>query len=124
MFFIGIFGIESKEKKIKELPNFFCKGCNKEETGQLIKTYNYFHIFFVPVLKWNENYYVLCNYCSTVYEIAKEKGKRLERGEGENITYWDLKEIKKTNGVRICKNCNSQVEDRFVYCPYCGNRLE
>lgn len=123
MFFVGIFGIETKEKKIKELSNFFCKSCNKEEQGQLIKNYNYFHFFFLPVFKWNERYFLLCNNCSTVYEISKEKGKRLESGE-DNITYWDLKEIKFYNKRRICKSCNKEIEDSFLYCPYCGNKLE
>lgn len=124
MFFVGIFGIESKEKKIKELSNIFCKACNKEEIGQLIKTYSYFHIFFIPIFRWNEIYYVLCNNCSTVYEIAKEKGKKIERGEEINITYWDLREINRGNSIRTCNSCNHKVEDRFLYCPYCGNRLE
>lgn len=124
MFFIGIFGIESKEKKIKEAPNIFCKACNREEAGQLIKTYNYFHFFFIPIFKWSESYYVLCNNCSTVYEIAKEKGKNIERGEGPDLTYWDLREINRGNSIKICKSCNHQVEDKFLYCPYCGNRIE
>lgn len=124
MFFVGIFGIESKEKKIKELPNILCKSCNKVEIGQLIKTYSYFHFFFVPIFKWNESYYVVCNSCSTTYDISKEKGKKIERGEEKNITYWDLREINRGGNIRVCKSCNHQVEDRFLYCPYCGNRLE
>ncbi|WIV11034.1 zinc ribbon domain-containing protein [Proteiniborus sp. MB09-C3] len=124
MFFIGIFGIETKEKIIKELPNFYCKNCNKEEAGQLIKKYNYFHFFFLPIIKWNEIYYILCNNCNTIYETAKEKGKRIELGEDENVTYWDLQEIKKYKGIRICKSCNNEVDDEFLYCPYCGEKLE
>lgn len=124
MFFVGVFGIESKERKIKDLSNILCKACNREEAGQLIKTYNYFHFFFIPIFKWNESYYVLCSKCGTVYEISKEKGKIIERGEGENLTYWDLRETSKDNSIKVCKYCNHQVEDRFLYCPYCGNRLE
>lgn len=123
MFFVGIFGVESKEKKIKELPSFLCKNCNKEEIGQLIKTYSYFHFFFLPILKWNESYYIMCNSCNTIYEITREKGKKVERGEDENISYWDLKELRKYNNTRICNSCNYEVEDRFLYCPYCGKNL-
>lgn len=124
MFFIGIFGIESKEKKIKDLHNIFCKACNREEPGQLIKTYNYFHFFFLPIFKWSESYYVLCSNCSTLYEISKEKGKSIERGEDYSLTYWDLREINRGNSIKVCKYCNQKVEDNFLFCPYCGERLE
>lgn len=124
MFFIGIFGVDTKEKKIKELENFYCKACNREEVGQLIKTYSYFHFFFIPIAKWNENYYVLCNNCNSIYQISKEKCKKIERGEEGNISYWDLKELKNNYGKRICKACNNEAEENFKYCPYCGEKLE
>lgn len=124
MFFVGIFGVETKKKEIKVLPNFYCKACDRDEVGQLIKVYSYFHFFFIPIIKWNESYYILCNNCNTVYEIAKEKGKRLEIGEEKNVTYWDLKESQSYYSKRICKSCNNEVEDRFLYCPYCGKKLE
>ncbi|NRY51380.1 hypothetical protein FHU26_001927 [Clostridium beijerinckii] len=37
MFFIGIFGIENKNKEIKILDNLNCKKCNKVFRGKLIK---------------------------------------------------------------------------------------
>ena len=77
MFFIGIFGIESKSKEIKILENLQCKKCNLKTKGKLIKTFDCFHFFFIPLFKWNESYYVVCNRCNSVYEIPKEKGKEI-----------------------------------------------
>lgn len=124
MFFIGIFGTGIKEKKIKELPNLYCKVCNKEESGQLIKSYSYFHIFFLPLVKWNESYYIICNNCNAVYDLSKEKGKQIEQGEKDEVTYWDLDEPKNYPRKRICNACNNEVEDRFLYCPHCGKKLD
>lgn len=123
MFFIGIFGIDTKEKKIKNT-SFYCKNCNRDEVGYLRKTYNYFHFFFIPIFKWNEKYYLLCSNCNAYYEISKEKGKEFEQREDSNISYWDIKEMKKHNIKRFCEFCNEEVGDNFNYCPYCGKELE
>jgi len=129
MFFIGIFGIESKDKEIKHLNNISCSNCNEESDAKLIKTYNFFHFFFIPLFKWNERYYVICNRCSTIFEIPRDKGKRIENGEDMEITYWDLKKVETgyynygyTAG-NICSHCGRTVESHFEYCPYCGTRL-
>ena len=125
MFFIGIFGIESKEKLIKILNSFSCKDCNATTYGKLIKTFTFFHFFFIPIFKWNEKYYVKCDRCGAVYEIPAEKGKAIEKGEDLEITYWDLKSVKK--GMYAdkdrCPKCNHVLEGEFKYCPYCGEEL-
>lgn len=129
MFFIGVFGIENKNKDIKILDNICCKKCNTTVTGKLIKNFDFFHIFFIPVFKWNEKYYIICDTCNTLYSIDKEKGKAIERGENINITYWDLQEVyqefnddKNYNQI-ICKNCGGKVDSGYKYCPYCGNKV-
>ena len=125
MFFIGIFGIESKEKLIKILNSFSCKDCNATTHGKLIKTFTFFHFFFIPIFKWNEKYYVKCDRCGAVYEIPAEKGKAIEKGEDLEITYWGLKSVKK--GMYAdkdrCPKCNYVLEGEFKYCPYCGEEL-
>jgi DNA-directed RNA polymerase subunit RPC12/RpoP len=129
MFFIGIFGIQNKEKEIKYLNNISCNSCNSESGAKLIKSYNFFHFFFIPLFKWNEKYYVICSNCSGIFEIPQEKGKRIENGEDVEITYWDLKTVETghynygyTAGSK-CSHCGRTVEPHFEYCPYCGARL-
>ncbi len=129
MFFIGVFGIENKDKEIKVLENISCKKCNSTVTGRLIKNFNFFHFFFIPIFKWNERYYVICDRCKVLYSIEKEKGKAIERGEDINITYWDLQEIDQEYYFNnyfqgnICKNCGNKVDPDFKYCPHCGAKI-
>ena len=124
MFFIGIFGVESKEKEIKVIDNLPCKFCNRSTRGKIIKSYSYFHFFFLPIFKWNEEYFVICEGCKTVFSISKDKGKALERGENIEITYWDLNEVNKYNYYNIaCSNCGKIVSNDYKYCPYCGNKM-
>ena len=129
MFFIGIFGISNKQVKIKEFYNIYCKRCKENVSGKLMKTFNYFHLFFIPLFKWNEKYYFICNDCQDVYEVSKEKGKAIEHGEAVEITYWDLNEYrgeheKDTNSnYRICANCRKSIDKTFEFCPHCGKKV-
>ena len=122
MFFIGILGTDNKLKEIKKLDNLSCKTCDSNEDIKLIKNYSYFHIFFIPIIKWNINYYVLCDKCNSVFKLKEEKGKLLEKGENVEITYWDLEEIS-TNHKNICSNCGKEVENDYTYCPFCGEKI-
>lgn len=58
--------------------------------GALIKSYEYFHIFFIPIFRWNEKYYVMCKRCNSIYEISKEKGKAIENGEINEVNLEDM----------------------------------
>lgn len=129
MFFIGIFGIENKDKEIKNLNNIGCRICNKTISGRLVKNFDFFHFFFIPLFKWSEKYYVVCNECKSVYIIPSDKGKAIERGEKIEVTYWDLQEIKTQyydenyyNGNK-CANCRGKLDGNFKYCPHCGVKI-
>ena len=103
MFFIGVFGIENKNKEIKYIENLNCKNCNNIVRGKLIKSFSFFHFFFIPIFKWNEKYYVICEGCNSVFSIPQEKGKATEKGENIHITYWDLNEVSGRNNR--CSHC-------------------
>lgn len=124
MFFIGIFGIEHREKIIKEINNLTCKRCLQNVTGKLVKQYDYFHFFFIPIFKWHEEYYLICENCSCVFKVSKEKGKSIERDNDIEINYWDLKEEENTWREKICPGCGREVDSQYSYCPYCGNRIK
>ena len=130
MFFIGVFGIENKDKEIKTLDNISCKNCNKTIVGKLIKNFDFFHFFFIPLFKWNEKYYLVCSECKSVYIIPRDKGKAIEKGENIEITYWDLQEINTdyiiiiTSETNTCSNCGKKVESNFQYCPHCGAKIK
>jgi hypothetical protein len=130
MFFIGIFGIENKDKEIQILNNLSCKKCNTIVSGRLIKNFDFFHFFFIPLFKWNEKYYVVCDNCRSIFIIPREKGKAIENGDHVEITYWDLQEA--TNGNYseshheenvFCRNCGKKVDPSFQFCPHCGAKI-
>lgn len=124
MFFIGVMGIDNKEKEVKKINNFYCKGCTQSVKGKLIKSFSYFHFFFIPILKWNQHYYLICENCQSVYEIPKDKGEAFERGEISEISYWDLKELNLNSEYMICNNCGRKIDGEYKFCPYCGSKIK
>ena len=137
MFFIGVFGIDSKSIEIGNVCNFICKGCGNKVEGVVYKTYNCFHFFFIPLIKWNKQYYLKCCSCSRLYKLSNYKGEKIEKGDvynyGINIDEDDLVEVNYNNEyykydnyyniIKRCKACGKELNGDFKYCPYCGKEL-
>ena len=49
MIFIRIFGIQDKQRVIREYSNVVCK-CGRLSRGELIEHYTYFHLFLYQYL--------------------------------------------------------------------------
>lgn len=123
MFFIGIFGIDRRQKRIKPLKQLQCKGCNCEGL-ELYKEYSFFHLFFIPIIKWNIRYFAFCKNCGTVYDIKTEKAIKEESGQEGVITYWDINQPN-YSGYQVsikCNSCGKDLEDNYTYCPFCGSK--
>ena len=90
MFFIGVFGIETKDKELMQLDEVLCPTCHQSHPMKLYQHYQVFHFFFIPLIKWNMTYYVACSHCQNISTLNREKGISLEKGETSDLTYWDL----------------------------------
>lgn len=128
MFFFGVFGIENREKEIGDIKNVICKSCGSLTSYNLIKVYYVFHIFFIPVIKWGERYYLKSRCCNAVFEITKELGKKLERDSSVPFDNSDMSEMYSEGssmkcGTITCRNCGRQVDSSYEYCPYCGTKM-
>ena len=121
MFFIGIFGVESKEKDIKTFASVVCPDCGRMTAAYLFMRYTYFHIFFIPVFKWNKRYFVRLRCCGALYEAPKEYAQVLKSADTV-----DFSKLEKVSGgfnesyYAVCPNCGGRFDKSFPYCPYCG----
>ncbi|NLK39820.1 MAG: zinc ribbon domain-containing protein [Clostridiales bacterium] len=120
MFFIGIFGIEQKSKIIatRQDPCPICGGYGQYD---VIKSYNYFHIFFLPLWRWNIRYYIETGCCKRLCSLDNNIGGRIEKGEAVEIHQSDL-HCSENSFQSTCPRCSSQLDPDFLFCPYCGNR--
>jgi predicted RNA-binding Zn-ribbon protein involved in translation (DUF1610 family) len=118
MFFIGIFGIQSKDKVIKEFHNTVCPNCGRLSRAELIETYNYFHIFFIPVYRWNFKYYIKARCCNSVYVVDRDYLEELK--DSDTIDFDRVKDLYTPN---VCSNCGGAINPGFSFCPHCGQQL-
>ncbi|MGB9840246.1 zinc ribbon domain-containing protein [Thermovenabulum sp.] len=120
MFFFGIFGIQDREKTIKEFESTICPRCGRLTRAELIEVYTYFHFFFIPLFQWNHRYYVTLRCCRAFYEVPKDYINELK--QTSIIDFSRLKDLSYFN-PNTCPRCGNNVNPNFNYCPFCGERL-
>ena len=102
-----------------------CDNCGAYGRYQVYMTYMCLYLFFIPVFKWNKQYYVRTTCCNTVYALDPEVGKAIARGEGIEILPRHLLTMQAgyRRQVKRCENCGFETEENFDYCPKCGTRF-
>ncbi|NMB02572.1 MAG: zinc ribbon domain-containing protein [Firmicutes bacterium] len=121
MFFIGIFGIQSKSEVIRTEQSVICPICGAYDRYDVIKTFNYFHVFFIPVWKWNYRYFLQTRCCQQTCSLEQQIGERIDRGE---VVSLGKEHVHCSQGQgRICPNCRAGLDATYNYCPTCGERL-
>jgi len=123
MFFFAMFGIQDKDQLIGTCNNIVCPSCGRLAKYEVYKTYRYFHVFFLPVYRWNFRYIVKASCCGSLYELDPLVGQEFEKNPGTEIKKENLRRINNYLPYKYCPNCNTDVPAEFSYCPYCGGKL-
>jgi DNA-directed RNA polymerase subunit RPC12/RpoP len=122
MFFIGIFGIEEKQKEMMKVGGIVCPDCGRRASATLYFCYTFFHFFYIPLFKWNKSYLVRLTCCGAVYECGDKAAEEIRRSG--KIDFSKCKKRRDAQGYGLnCPYCGSRVAPGFSYCPYCGNKL-
>lgn len=127
MFFM--MGITDGRKNLDYNQTEICGVCGRYGRFQVFMTYTVLSLFFIPCFKWNRHYYVQTSCCNTLYELDREIGRRIERGEDVRILPEHLQKVGNGRtgyhygGYKRCPNCGYETTEDFVFCPKCGTRL-
>ncbi|MBP3581946.1 MAG: zinc-ribbon domain-containing protein, partial [Clostridia bacterium] len=70
MFFIWGFG--KRSNYTGELVKDTCGNCGTEQNMNILTEYNYGSLFFIPILKMNRKYYIVCQHCGAGKQIGKK----------------------------------------------------
>lgn len=123
MFFMAFFGIQDKERYIGTCNNIICPSCGRLTSFEVYKTYRYFHVFLIPVFRWNIRYIVKTPCCGSVYELDPFVGSEFEKNPYIEIKNENLRRVNQYMPYKYCPNCKTNVPAEFSYCPYCGAKL-
>lgn len=124
MFFIGIFGIGDKIKVHKEFSNVECK-CGEVTEAIFYEKFTYFHIFFIPIFKWNREHFVILKCCKCQYKVPDFYIEELKRGDFIDLAKLEEKSsVIKGMGRKKCANCKEHINSEYSFCPYCGNQTK
>lgn len=137
MFFIGIFGIEQAQKELGRQSNVVCPSCGALTQLSIVKSYTFFHIFFIPTFRWNIHYYAKAACCGTVFELDHSVGQAYARGERPEIRAEHLqplghaadgRDFHEPGGRINCPHCGRSIDETtgsgYQFCPYCGQALK
>ena len=128
MFFI--MGIDPREKKIPYHDLVICSQCGRYGRYEVIMRYMCFSLFFIPLIKWNKQFYVRSSCCGTVYALDPAIGRALMQGAEVEIKPEHLQKAANGQGASSegrfakCASCGYQTNEDFKYCPKCGQPLE
>lgn len=117
MFFFGIFGIQSKQELVDSRQGDICPVCGSLDRYEILKEYQYFHIFFLPVWRWGERYLLRTRCCQQFRVLPPELGRALIKGEEVE---WSQLAREIDDPLVRCSNCSAILEPDFKYCPRCG----
>lgn len=77
---ILLYGWGSKAKIMDYTYRTTCKICGQKNTMRVVKTYDYFSLFYIPIIQWNTKYYLDCPQCRNATLIGKDLFKQIKNG--------------------------------------------
>ena len=117
-------GINDDRKDLDFSQMMICDVCGAYGRYIAFMTYTVLSLFFIPCLKWNRRYYVRTSCCGRMYELNRETGAAIARGEQVEIRPEHLKEMPGQGyAVRRCANCGYSTDEDFEFCPKCGRKF-
>ena len=85
-----IMGINNGRKTLNFTQYLICPCCGMSGRAEIVKTYTYFMLFFIPLFRWNRRYFVTMKCCGACCEIDPALGRAIERGDADSIRAEDL----------------------------------
>lgn len=124
MFFM--IGIAQEQRQLPYQQNIICTRCGKFGRYEVFVAFSCLRLFFIPILRWNRQYYVRSTCCGTLWQLSPEKGRALEHHADVTIEAGDLTPLHtQSRQLRRCPVCGYETADPgFTFCPKCGNRMD
>jgi hypothetical protein len=102
MLFIFGWGRRTVNDKGPTLP-LTCPNCGNERYWNLVNAKTWFTLFFIPVIPYNNDNYLLCPVCERGMELNSEQAERAKQLNGSTQAYLN-KQITEEQYKQILEN--------------------
>lgn len=117
-------GINDDRRDLDFSQMIICDACGAYGRYTVFMTFTVLSLFFIPCFKWNRRYYVQTSCCGHLYELDREVGAAIARGEKVEIRPEQLHGVPgQGQAHRRCANCGYATNEDFDFCPKCGQRF-
>lgn len=124
LFFIGIFGFDHKMKQLRGGISGTCPGCGQAAFFTLMVNYDYFHFFFLPLIKYHRQYIAVCGGCGAVCQVEESVAKEIAAGQRASFRPGELRLLRRAAPPSgQCPYCGHPNPPGSAYCNRCGQRI-
>lgn len=101
-----------------------CPVCGKKTTLEAFCEYDAFHVFFLPVYRWNRRYSVRTSCCGASCPLPPRVGEAVDLGRIDRLDVQKLP-LAAPGAVRlqVCGRCGFETSQPYRFCPMCGAPL-
>ena len=82
-----IWGIGRARKNTRVLVKDNCNNCGTTQNMNIVMDYGYASLFFIPIVKVNKKYYVVCPGCGAYKQISKREFKAIKKQNQTALVY-------------------------------------
>ena len=122
MFFLGIFGANSKVVPAGQVSAAACPACGEMASLSVCRRYSCVHFFFIPLVNYDSVYLATCPRCASVFELDPALGRRLAHGGEITVPPGGLR-LLRNNVLPRCPACGAPQQKDSLYCNRCGAKL-
>ena len=111
MFFI--WGAGHRRKYTNVYTQETCGKCGKTSKINIISDYDYGSMFFIPIVKYRENFFAVCPHCKSYREIKKKEFKAIKSGKTIFVVD-EKKDIAVTKEAEKSTKKNENEKDKII----------
>ena len=74
-----------REKKLGPVGRIVCPNCHNEDFWELITSRTFFTLFFIPLIPYASESYIMCPICRAAREVSGDELERMKQAAEENM---------------------------------------
>ncbi len=112
MFYIWGFGKARKNTGV--LVQESCNKCGTSQKMNIVMEYSYGSLFFIPIVKLNKKFFVICPGCGAYKQISKQEFKEIKRANNNALIYKSADVVVNEEKIEPLANENFELKNKII----------